>query len=1089
MIHMSIFNLVKRSLRYYWKAHLAVISGVAISTMVLTGTLIVGDSVQYSLEKTVDLRLGRTAFLFSGIDRFFRASLAEDIKKELGILAAPVLHLNGIASSQGGSYKLNEIQVLGIDQDFDTFINYPEIPGVPSQNGAYISENLSNRLQIKEGDAFLLRVEKASDIPKNAPFVSDENNYISLRLTVEKILKEEQLGRFNLKASQTAPLNVFLSLAYLNNQMDWPQKANKILFGEKQGIDESDILTAIGHYWKLEDLALEIIKVNDNKDLEVKSGRVFMNTIVVDQIKEIDPGAREILTYMVNQFRHGDTETPYSFISAGPFEGDTEMSDDDMIINQWLADDLGVTTGDSVEISYFIIGPLRELEVRKEKFLVRDVVPIQGIYAEQELMPDLPGLTDAGNCRDWETGVPVALDKIRDKDEDYWKEYRGTPKAFISYEKGQILWENRFGNCTSVRLSQDLDTTRFKNELAHKITPGSLGFTVTPVMEAGLTAARGGVDFAQLFMGLSFFLLAAGIILMALLFNLHLEQRMTELGTLKALGYPIRLIRKMVLTEGFLLALPGVIAGSLLAIVYNKLIFKALNTVWYDIIRTSQMQEDVRLESLVLGTTIALIIVYVSLWYNIKRKLRGNISGLQKSQIEIIAKGKGKLFLHFGWLLGVLALSLLVYDTLFSQILNAGLFFTAGTLLLLSVLLMTTYWSRAGLTTSGSHFSVRSLIFNNLFRNRARSLRIIILFSLGTFIVISTGLNKKDHRSTADLPESGTGGFLFFMETTLPVLRDLNDPDVRLDRGIDKELNFIQLRKNEGDDASCLNLNLVSSPRILGIPSESLSGRFSFVKQTTDVNPADPWVSLKKELDDGVLPAIADQTVIQWGLGKKIGDTLVYNDEYGKELKLKLVGGLANSIFQGNVLIDEGLFLKHFPSSSGTNIFLVDGDFQNKEGLLTSMERAFRNDGLDIELASDRLGEFNKIENTYLSIFLLLGGLAMILGTIGLGISLARNIIDRRKEIGILQAVGFTKGKIVRMLSLEHALLLILGTLSGSITAYIATLPSILSSMVDASWLTALIIIFVILANGYFWIFLITRQTLVSELARELSAE
>jgi len=55
-----------------------------------------------------------------------------------------------------------------------------------------------------------------------------------------------------------------------------------------------------------------------------------------------------------------------------------------------------------------------------------------------------------------------------------------------------------------------------------------------------------------------------------------------------------------------------------------------------------------------------------------------------------------------------------------------------------------------------------------------------------------------------------------------------------------------------------------------------------------------------------------------------------------------------------------------------------------------------------IETESRNTSSFNQIENTYLSIFLLLGGLAMILGTVGLGVSLARNIQDRRQEIGIL---------------------------------------------------------------------------------------
>ena len=50
---MTIFTLIKQSLKYYKKQHLAVLAGTMISTAVLTGALIVGDSVRMSLGKIV----------------------------------------------------------------------------------------------------------------------------------------------------------------------------------------------------------------------------------------------------------------------------------------------------------------------------------------------------------------------------------------------------------------------------------------------------------------------------------------------------------------------------------------------------------------------------------------------------------------------------------------------------------------------------------------------------------------------------------------------------------------------------------------------------------------------------------------------------------------------------------------------------------------------------------------------------------------------------------------------------------------------------------------------------------------------------
>ena len=155
--------------------------------MVITGTLMVGDSVRFSLEETTQLRLGKTQYLFTGIDRYFRASLAHEIKKDLKIEVAPILQLLGFASSQGGQLKLNNIQVIGIDKQFNAF--QPKYSSLlpPEKGGVYISENLAQRLQLNIDDALLLRVDKASQIPKNAPFVTDQENQVSIRLKVKNI--------------------------------------------------------------------------------------------------------------------------------------------------------------------------------------------------------------------------------------------------------------------------------------------------------------------------------------------------------------------------------------------------------------------------------------------------------------------------------------------------------------------------------------------------------------------------------------------------------------------------------------------------------------------------------------------------------------------------------------------------------------------------------------------------------------------------------------------------------------------------------------------------------------------------------------
>jgi len=90
---MTRFRLILNNFRYYFKANLLVALGVAVSTAVLTGSLIIGDSVRYSLEKSAHYRLGNTTHLVSAVDRYFRQELAIDLQEKGVLKVAPVFIL------------------------------------------------------------------------------------------------------------------------------------------------------------------------------------------------------------------------------------------------------------------------------------------------------------------------------------------------------------------------------------------------------------------------------------------------------------------------------------------------------------------------------------------------------------------------------------------------------------------------------------------------------------------------------------------------------------------------------------------------------------------------------------------------------------------------------------------------------------------------------------------------------------------------------------------------------------------------------------------------------------------------------------
>jgi len=1038
--------------------------------MVLTGSLVIGDSVRYSLTQATFYRLGKTTHLVSVTERYFRREMAVEIEQDNPqIQATPLLLLEGMAVSGGGQQRANKVQVVGVDKDFDKVAGtllYAEL----TDNEIAISKNLAERLQVTEGDNILVRIKKASLIPMNAPFVSAEETSVSLRGSVKKVVSKEELGRFSLKNSQTAPYNIFMSIDRLNRLMEFQDKANQILV--VSDLDNATILKSVKKCLTPADAGLQLKTVERTGEKEVSTERVFMEGKVAETLQQL-PGAEPIFTYFVNEISKLEAKIPYSFVSTIVYGLDTN----DIVLNKWAADDMRASVGDSVQLKYFEIGPLRQLVEKTSTFMVQHVIPMDSELCDPERVPHLPGLSDAGHCREWEAGVPIDLDAIRDKDEQYWNDYKGTPKAFVALDKALEMWSNRFGSYTAFRYpATTFDETAYNAAFAKNITPADLGMMVEAVRQQGVQAAQNGTDFSGLFIGLSFFILVAAIVLTALLFRLNLENRSAQIGLLAALGFQQKQIRGFYLSEGLVVAFFGAVLGTLVSVFYTQLVFKVLNTLWFDIVRTNVLEIQILPSTLVTGLLISVIVSLMAIYLSLRRFQKKKIVELQQKTGNKTSRKRERIYSIITWISLVGALAVFVQQLLAAKQ-DPSMFFVSGGLLLAGLLLLFRKFLLWLDSKKKRQISMGMLPKVNLARNVGRSLTVVVLFALGTFITVSTGSNKLDLFAGAQEKTSGTGGFLYFAETTMPVLFNINDKEKRAEEGINEDFNAVQFRKVEGDDASCLNLNRTSQPAILGVDPENLVNRFSFATTVKDLDE-NPWEALNNEDEDGTIPAIADQTVIQWGLGKKIGDILLYQNELGDTLRLKLIAGTLPSIFQGYVIISNQNFLKNFPSSSGSNIFLIEGDRQNEQKIGEELQSVFRDYGWEMELTAKRLVEFYSVTNTYLSIFLALGTLGLILGTIGLAVILARTILERKREISMMQAVGFRMSAIFRMLVSEYVILLSAGVIIGFVTAIVATLPSFLSTNTDASLSTVILLILLILVNGLAWIALLSRLSL-----------
>ncbi len=1071
---MNLQKLITRSFIHYLRGNILAGAGVAIATAVITGAFIIGDSLSHSLEQAVNLRLGNITHSVTAGERLFTRELGGRFAAESGKDVSTMLVAEGMAVAEGGRERLNRIQVLGVDDNFGPVFGADLNNPATGPGEVIVSENLARRMQLEVGDFFQLRMKRAGVIPMNTPLVSDADQSVSRRVMVAAIAGDEEYGRFNLRVSQSAPFNVFVNIEWLNMVMGLDGMANALLISDP---DEAagELKGHLDRSWRPADANLVIENIADAGVLSISSERVFIEEHVTSRLTEKFPDSRQFLTYFVNSLEKGESSTPYSFVTAGhrfPLEpGET-------VINSWLADDLGASPGDTIRMSYWETGPRRELVEREVPLVVTGIVPVGEAVKDSVMMPHLPGLSDAGNCRDWEAGVPIVLDRIRVKDERYWDDYRGTPKAYISLEQGLELWTNRFGNLTSLWLPEDITGLEEAEQMiVSAIDPTATGFMVNELREQGLQSAAAGVDFGMLFGGLGFFVMLAGVMLFFLLLLFNLEKRSGQVTLFSSMGYPVKLIRKIYLGEGMLVALAGTLAGLVLAVLYGRLVHWALTGVWQDIVRTELLVLVVRPVSLAAGFLIGMLLALAVTYFSLNRYiLKKPVPGAGTHSVNKRYRYAAAIILSLG------GMAVLARQLITGEYTDPLSFFIAGGLLIPAFLLAADLFLLRIRDTTRSGMSLWLLSMKNLARNRTRSLSVIILLALGIFVVIATGSHRNDAAAGDTDPAGGTGGFLFVAEATVPVLYDLNLPDTKLDLNIPGNVEFVQFMASYADDASCLNLNEVANPRILSVDPSLLSGRFSIAAGSGLLDRADPWASLEtssgqtqQEPAMPVIPAIADQAVIQWGLTKRVGDTLIYNNERGEEIGLVLVGGLANSVFQGNVIVSEEHFLRHFPSVSGSSFFLIDAPRDQQEEVSEELAFIFRDHGWEMTTAVDRLNEFNSVENTYLGIFLMLGALGILLGVAGLAVVMARSISERKSEIALYVSMGYKTSQIISLIFREYLVLLAAGLAAGLPPALITALPSLLpgSESVNISFL--LLLSAAIFLNGLLWIAITAR--------------
>ena len=1101
---MRLRRIVVRSLVHYWPTQLAIVGGVAVSVAVLAGALLVGDSVRSSLRALVLERLGSTHTVITA-SMPFPEDLARRLQSHPGFSQAfggvcPIMVGEGAVVHAETQRLASRVQVYGVDPRFWAFNGRTAEP--LDRRSALLSPELARELDWKEGDSLLVTLQQQEATPAETLHGRRDSSGATLRVRGSRVLQPENLGEFSILQQAAAVRTLFLPLAEIQRAMQQEGRVNALLLSASPNRSEDDgnrLRGLLRDTLTPNDAGLRIRALEHCSCLSLEHEGGLLEDPVVAAARRagatLELESQSIFSYVVNSIAHGEKNVPYSLVTglepdhlariSGEAAADSEGEESPapLWINDWTARDLGIGPGTPVTLESYLWDYRRGLSTQTADFRVAGVIPLSGAAADRDLVPEFEGISQTESISHWDPPFPVDLSRIRHQDEDYWERYRTTPKAFLPLAAAQELWGSRFGDLTSLRFEKPEDLTleetldRYRESLLANLSPEEMGFSLHRVRETGIEASRGSTDFGEYFLYFSFFLVVSALLLTVLFFKLGLEQRLRQVGLFKALGISEPLIRRIFAAEGLVLAIAGSLVGLAGAAAYGWLMMWGLRTRWISAVGTTRLTLHVEPGTLLLGAAAGVTAAFLCILLTLRKLGKASPRLLLAGEQEPLAPGSGRRSLLAALALGAAGLIFLLAAILGWIGQTAG-FFGSGALLLVSLLALQ-WW----LLTSGRalRFHGRGIAalcrigLRNMSYRPGRSLLSIGLISLATFIIVTVGVFRRE--GTPSLaPGSGTGGFSLTAESSIPFFQDPDDPESAPDLNLDRlpspeKLRFWSFRLRPGDDASCRNLYRPANPRILGAPSAFLDlGRFKFSSSLASEEQGNPWRLLEADSQDSAIPAIADATSMAYALHTGLGEEIILERAEGEPVRLKLVGALSDSVLQGEIVISERNFLKLFPKQQGYRYFLIETPDREDGNWVQSLERSLSDYGFDATSTADRLASFHRVENTYLSTFQSLGALGLLLGTLGTAVILLRNVLERRRELALMRAVGYGPGHLGTMVLAENLLLVGLALVTGVSSALVAVAPVLLArdlgpSLAPTGALAALVLLVGLLAS------------------------
>jgi putative ABC transport system permease protein len=529
----------------------------------------------------------------------------------------------------------------------------------------------------------------------------------------------------------------------------------------------------------------------------------------------------------------------------------------------------------------------------------------------------------------------------------------------------------------------------------------------------------------------SLFALFIGMFIIYNSFAIAVTQRRSEIGILRALGATRRQIRWLFLGESAVTGLVGSLVGLLCGVLIARGIASSIGALISDVYGIAQRADELATSPWLLGGALAIGVATSVIAALIPARSAAQVDpvqALQKGKYQVFSVGESRVRLVLAVTLGLFSVTCLTIGT------SRPLFYLGYVLAILVALLLSPLLSLALARAIRPILkAVRpvegALAADSLIQAPRRTSASVAALMLSLALAVAfAGMAQASYSSVINWMNVALNPDLFVMPSQNVVIRTIRFPSE-----MGRELEMIP---------GVSRVQLVRDARIVfrGTPVMIVAVDVESIAQTSARKPVAGDASEMYRMAAAGKGLMVSDNLAQ--LQKlKLGEMLEVPAPEGV-IRLPIVGVIEDySDQQGTIIMDRSLFT-HYWNDDSVNIFRLylqpGADIPEvKRRILSRFEGQRRVFVLtNVELKNYIL----KVTDQWFGLTSVQIAVAVLVAILGIVNTLTVSITDRRRELGVLRAVGGLHGQIRRTIWIEAlavgSLGLVLGLALGAMNLY-----------------------------------------------------